>query len=108
MSEELFSKLFVFRIFTISSVLNDVINFIFDILELNSKTLIEFVISVVTILSPDDFNKLLEILFDILVISKQNEDLFEVLSSLSKGTADDIELAHVLLFDEIVEFGDNF
>ena len=33
--------------------------------------------------------------------------MFEVLSGLSKWTADNIELSHVLLFDEVVEFGDD-
>ena len=70
MTEKLLSELFVFRIFSLSSVLNDVINFIFDILELDSKTFIEFITSGITILRSDDFNELLEIFFDILIIGE--------------------------------------
>ena len=70
MTEELIVELFIFCIFWFSSVPDNIIDFIFNILELDSKAFIKFVIPIVTILRSDDFNKLFEIFFDILIVSE--------------------------------------
>ena len=107
MRQEIIGKLFVSGVFGVPGISNDIVDFMFDVLEFDSKAFIEFFVSIVGILGSDDFNELFEIVFNILVICEQNKYLLEVLCGLSERTADNVELADVLLFDEIIELGDD-
>ena len=58
MWEEFLGKLFVSGIFGFAGVPDDVIDFLFDVLELDSEAFVELVVPFVCVVGSDDFNEL--------------------------------------------------
>ncbi len=69
MCEEFLGELFISGVFGLPSIPDDVVYFLFDVLELDPKTLVEFIVSFISVIGPDDFNEFLQILFNVLIIS---------------------------------------
>jgi hypothetical protein len=67
---EVFGELSVFGVFGLLGIADNVIDFLFDVLELDSEAFIELGISFVFVIGSDDFDELFEIFFDVLVINE--------------------------------------
>ena len=67
---KVFGELSVFGVFRLLGIPNNVIDFLFDVLELDSKPFIELGVPFVLVIGSDDFDELFEIFFDVLVVNE--------------------------------------
>ena len=75
MLNEVFGELSVSGVFGLLGVPDDVVDFLFDVLELDSEAFVELGVASVFIVGPDDFDELFEVIFNVGIIDEEVEDL---------------------------------